>query len=717
MGFSIRHNLTDVALDDLLELLNCHLPITLNQSKYKFLQNFPTVASGKMYFFCPDCVELIDFGNLRIMECVSCKKKFLKDSLRRNGHYFMIIPLKDQLKALLSSPLFFELFKNNSTDDFLSDVPSGAVYKRLVEMGIIKDGDITIQFNLDGVQLFRSSKVSMCPIQATINELPYRLRKQNVLLTGLWASTEKPDLNLYLKPFVDELNDLHENGVECLPPGFENPITVKVHTLLAPVDSVERCALQNIHQYNGECGCTYCLHPGETVEVGKGHSRVYCGKPGKKRTAKQHEADAKAAEEQGTVINGVKGISMLLLIPIFNIIKSLPPDYLHSVLLGVVKLFIWLWIDPSNSNKEWYIGTFWAAIDEKLLKILPPSEITRVPQSIKKFGQWKGSEFRNFLLYYSLPVLKDFLPSKFYKHWSLLVYAIHILNKDKINAEELKMAIKALEKFVAGVLEHYGKEYMKYNVHLLLHIPDAVKSFGCLWAWSTFPYENYNSTLRSMIHSSQSLLQQICKSYLRLLSFRDRETFTKPNCDPASLTLYLNMMKNYRLKTGKKTISDDKLIVYGHPVNKSLTNNLIQKIAIEALLKEEIIDETLEYEKFMYKNVVYHTDEASKVFKRKNSIVFVKNLELFINIISLVCVKTVNGFNKFIVIGKTYEVIRNNELARSYEFSSSSYSVGVVQSDNIVAILPEHISWKCTLTPYDDEISYIFKLVNRIETD
>lgn len=99
------------------------------------------------------------------MECVSFKKKVLYDSLRRKRHYFMIIPLKYQLKALLSSSLFFELVEYNSKVDLLSDVPSSAVSKTLVEMGIIKDGDIYIQFNFDGVQLFCSSKVSI--IQAT----------------------------------------------------------------------------------------------------------------------------------------------------------------------------------------------------------------------------------------------------------------------------------------------------------------------------------------------------------------------------------------------------------------------------------------------------------------------------------------------------------------------------------------------------------------------
>lgn len=87
--------------------------------------------------------------------------------------------------------------------------------------------------------------------------------------------------------------------------------------------------------------------------------------------------------------------------------------------------------------------------------------MTRVPQSIKKLSQWKASEYKNFLLYYFLPVLKDILPSKFYKHWSLLVNAVHLLDKNKITPPELEMATRALKKFVAGVEELYGEQKMK----------------------------------------------------------------------------------------------------------------------------------------------------------------------------------------------------------------------------------------------------------------
>jgi len=71
---------------------------------------------------------------------------------------------------------------------------------------------------------------------------------------------------------------------------------------------------------------------------------------------------------------------------------------------------------------------------------------------------------------------------------------------------------KTLRKFVLHTERLYGPEYMKFNVHLLLHIPKAVKFFGTLWAWST----SYNRILRDMIYNSQLILHQVCKSYLRL---------------------------------------------------------------------------------------------------------------------------------------------------------------------------------------------------------
>lgn len=113
--------------------------------------------------------------------------------------------------------------------------------------------DITCQIYIDGVQAFKSSKTSLTPVQASVNEFPISIRNATILLVGLWAAAQKPDLNLFWRPIIDEeLTDLHENGFKWTPPNYEEPINIIVHTIVAPCDSVERCALQNIHQYNGK---------------------------------------------------------------------------------------------------------------------------------------------------------------------------------------------------------------------------------------------------------------------------------------------------------------------------------------------------------------------------------------------------------------------------------------------------------------------------------
>lgn len=55
---------------------------------------------------------------------------------------------------------------------------SGQAYRKLRQNKMIGDYDISIQWNAHGVQTFKSSKVSMCPVQVMINELPYDREKR-----------------------------------------------------------------------------------------------------------------------------------------------------------------------------------------------------------------------------------------------------------------------------------------------------------------------------------------------------------------------------------------------------------------------------------------------------------------------------------------------------------------------------------------------------------
>lgn len=153
---------------------------------------------------------------------------------------------------------------------------------------------------------------------------------------------------------------------------------------------------------------------------------------------------------------------------------------MHSyfVLLGVTKLFGTLWFDSANSNKNWYLGCKITEFNNKLLAIRPPCEITRTPQSIQ--NKLKASEWKYFLLYYSFLCLNDLMPQKYVKHWLLFVYSIYVFSKTKFSVNEYKKAETALHQFVFNIEVLYGKENMKYNVHMMLHMPHYVQQYGAI---------------------------------------------------------------------------------------------------------------------------------------------------------------------------------------------------------------------------------------------
>ena len=61
------------------------------------------------------------------------------------------------------------------------------------------------------------------------------------------------------------------------------------------------------------------------------------------RSHNDHVTDSQKSLKFGKWINGVKGDSILLQQPIFDIIWSFPPDYMHGTLLGVVRQLFRYW--------------------------------------------------------------------------------------------------------------------------------------------------------------------------------------------------------------------------------------------------------------------------------------------------------------------------------------------------------------------------------------
>lgn len=137
-------------------------------------------------------------------------------------------------------------------------------------------------------------------------------------------------------------------------------IQSKIHPVLCTCDSVARCKLQNIVQFNGYHGCTWCEKKDTSVEKGRGRMMSYYDKSNVTELAPLRNLEsfyqaATLAVEKSSPVLGVKGPSCLSSLKNFNVISGFVVDYMHCVCLGIVKSFPLLWLN-STQQDPFYIS-------------------------------------------------------------------------------------------------------------------------------------------------------------------------------------------------------------------------------------------------------------------------------------------------------------------------------------------------------------------------
>ena len=58
-----------------------------------------------------------------------------------------------------------------------------------------------------------------------------------------------------------------------------------------------------------------------------------------------------------------------------------------------------------------------------------------------------------------------------------------------------------------------GDRHCTANVHTLLHLADAVRNLGPLWAHSAFPFEGMNGWLGDLYHGTREPQKQVYQAY------------------------------------------------------------------------------------------------------------------------------------------------------------------------------------------------------------
>ncbi|KAL7300542.1 hypothetical protein TKK_0006539 [Trichogramma kaykai] len=382
LTFATRFKISEVVLAALIEVISAHCiqPHKCVKSVYKLKKTLADfdVPIIKEYF-CGVC-----FAKLDEQYCSTCNEN--------NVRYFLRGSIIEQLHSFFKR----EEFRNNLNYRFdrpkldsqnYEDIYDGSVYKSVPNNFTASPSNVTFTWNTDGLPLFKSSKIGIWPFYLMVNELPHKMRvkKENVILAGLWIGDDKPHPNLFMNSFIDELGDLFR-GVYFDIPSLAQPIRVRALIISGTADLPAIALFRNTKQYNSTYGCTNCYIQTERFE----NVQTYPFRENLSlRTTVDNDFYAAQAYEMDICQFGVKGPTTLAKIA-YNYIEGTTIDVLHNVYEGVMKKMIILWFDEEFRTKDFSLFAYTNIINDRIKALTLLPFLPRNPRKISDFRYWKG---------------------------------------------------------------------------------------------------------------------------------------------------------------------------------------------------------------------------------------------------------------------------------------------------------------------------------------
>ena len=373
---------------------------------------------------------------------------------------------------------------------------SSAVFEKLPDV-------LQIAINMDGLPCFKSVSTHLWPILGSL----YAFGKSSRPFTiAVFYGVEKnKNVHEYLSDFVADYNTCRTTGFKCRGRLF------KVNVRVVICDAPARAFVKNVYNHNSCFPCERC----------KVNRKSYCT-----IAAPRNDTDILKLD-----VNHNKGPSPLSECGI-RLVSQVVLDYMHLILLGIVKKLITMWLE-TKVREDWHCIrldiTMKDEITNRLLSYIEtcPKEFARKPRSISNFRMYKATEFRMFLLYTGIMCLKGKVASRVYHNFLLLACAMRIYLCDRSSKKRnlCQHAQAMLKAFVVHYKKIYGEKQVVYNVHSLLHIHEDVAKYGNLEHISSFPFENYMQGFKRKIRSGKNSFQQL----IRRIDEEQRFSFLEPD--------------------------------------------------------------------------------------------------------------------------------------------------------------------------------------------
>lgn len=311
LNYYIRHHLTKRALVDLLKMINLMAGSKIFPECFEAFQaHFPDPYKSNRVYYCTECQCKV--GKSQPPQISVC---LIPECGGDKFDFFITIPIEQQIReTMIKYRKEITDYQKLVKDEGISDINQGKVVKQMCTKANGKT--ITLSVNTDGAAAYRWSINKPCyPIFITINNLPPRIRfdKNNLLLAAIWLNKGEPNIPLFFQEFCEEVNKLSK-GIT-----IESDIYI---VLVAQncLDSVARPKLQNSFQFNGKFGCSLCYHEGKIVN---GNQVRYPFKASINRDHSETRQLMIEAHNSGIPIKGIKGLSVFLSVPHFDVVKGI----------------------------------------------------------------------------------------------------------------------------------------------------------------------------------------------------------------------------------------------------------------------------------------------------------------------------------------------------------------------------------------------------------
>lgn len=426
--------------------------------------------------------------------------------------YFQHHPTRECVESLLKIlqsekldvPISLKGLTKQNIKTVVRTVTPGEYFHVGIEKNLLKFGDqlkscneILLDIGIDGLPLFKSSRQSLWPILGYV----CNIENSKVFLIGAYIGTSKPcNVDHYLHDFISEMKVLGTEGMNL------NNRAIRVAIRAFICDAPARSFICGVMGHNSFHGCTRCTQVGKTISNVVTFSTVSASlisdSDFSSRKYISHHQEYFRSRKSELENLGCKMVSQF------------PLDPMHLIDLGVTrKLLMCLLSGKSTSFKLTPANKTTLSTSLVFLSTFVPKEFSRKPRSLIDIRLWKAVEFRQFILYTGVVVLKDILDDDYYYHFKLLHCAYRLLLSKKSYEANLSIAEKLLQDFVEFFPLLYSPKSVTYNVHNILHITQCVKELGYLQDFSAYKFENFMQEIKRKVKKPSKVLQQLDRKF------------------------------------------------------------------------------------------------------------------------------------------------------------------------------------------------------------